>query len=107
MSLSKRFRAFVEEFNNLQSLGGRKDSVSFQTKVSKLIKELTQLEIFIQQLNLFSENESIDELNPLYIQYLNIEFYYGCLYSNYLLNPNTNTAVEISDGQVSQLTLNR
>ncbi|CAH2351914.1 type 2A phosphatase-associated protein 42 [[Candida] railenensis] len=91
MSLTSRFRSFVGEVSDLQNAGGRKDSVVFQAKVSTLLKELNHLENFINQLHLFSDNETLEEINPVYIQYLNVNYFFARLYNLYLLNPKSNS----------------
>lgn len=104
MSLTQRFRSFVGELNDLQNVGGRKDSVVYQTKVSTLLKELNHLENFINQLHLFSDNESLEEINPVYIQYLNVNYFFACLYNLYLLNPKSNSIP--SQGPLGKLAAN-
>lgn len=90
MSLAARFRRFVGDEARLLSSGGRRDTAEFQSQVASLLQELSHIENFIHQLNLYSGNEGLDEVNPLHIQYLTTDYHFAQLYSVYCLNPKLN-----------------
>lgn len=90
-SVTSRFRSFVSDFNKIHELG-RKDSGKFQLKLSSLLVNLQQIQSFVQRLDLFSENEPLDEVNAFYIQYLALDYYLANLYSIYLLKSSSEVA---------------
>lgn len=88
-TVSERYRIAIGKFQRVidGDNNNRKDSIRYQTTLNDIIKEFRLIKLIVNRLNLFSENESLDEINTNYIPFLNIEYYLGCLYSNYLLNP--------------------
>lgn len=84
----KSFKSF---FNNDEILITRKDSSNYQLKLYNLIDEFTSIQLIVETLSLFSDNESISELNVAYIPFVNINYYLGILYMNYLLDKSGST----------------
>ncbi|CUM50488.1 uncharacterized protein AC631_02968 [Debaryomyces fabryi] len=100
-TVSERYRnavgKFQSIFNGSSGFGERKDSLKYQTNISDLIKEFTLIHLIVSRLDLFSENESLDEINASYIQFINIDYYLGLLYSEFIWNPKTGQVPEASD----------
>lgn len=100
-TVSERYRnaigKFQSIFNGSPGFGDRKDSLKYQTNVGDLIKEFTLIQLIVDRLDLFSDNESLNEINVSYIQFINLDYYLGLLYSDYLWNPKTGQAPEASD----------
>lgn len=100
-TVSERYRnaigKFQSIFNGSPGFGGRKDSLKHQTNVGDLIKEFTLIQLIVDRLDLFSDNESLNEINVSYIQFINLDYYLGLLYSDYLWNPKSGQAPEASD----------
>lgn len=100
-TVSERYRnaigKFQSIFNGSSVFGDRKDSLKYQTNVGDLIKEFTLIQLIVDRLDLFSDNESLNEINVSYIQFINLDYYLGLLYSDYLWNPKTGQAPEASD----------
>lgn len=82
LTISKRFRNAVVEYQRLESSGERNDSVLYQTQLSKLVHELKLITSIVEELHLFSDNEGIDEVSVKYLPFLNGEFYLGGCYAN-------------------------
>lgn len=100
-TVSERYRnaigKFQSIFNGSPGFGDRKDSLKYQTNVGDLIKEFTLIQLIVDRLDLFSDNESLNEINVSYIQFINLDYYLGLLYSDYLWNPKSGQAPEASD----------
>lgn len=82
LTISKRFRNAVVEYQRLESSGERNDSVLYQTQLSKLVHELKLITSIVEELHLFSDNEGIEEVSVKYLPFLNCEFYLGGCYTN-------------------------
>lgn len=82
LTISKRFRNAVVEYQRLESSGERNDSVLYQTQLSKLVHELKLITSIVEELHLFSDNEGIEEVSVKYLPFLNGEFYLGGCYAN-------------------------
>lgn len=100
-TISERFRNVIGKFqtifNGNSGFNDRKDSVNYQSNVRDMIKEFSLIQTIADRLSLFSANESIDEINVNYIQFINLDYYLGCLFSEYLLNPKTGEIPEPSN----------
>ncbi|CUM63694.1 uncharacterized protein PRCAT00001278001 [Priceomyces carsonii] len=91
LTLSQRFRLAINDFYHDFKAdirpSERQDSIKFQSKLLHLIKEFQLIKLISENLHLFSDNESIDEISTSYIQFLNVDFYLGSLYLLSLSDP--------------------
>lgn len=89
-TIGQKFRNAVKEFqsvfNGSETVILRKDSNAYQSKLSKLISDFISIQIVVDRLSLFSDNETIDEINTNYIPFANTNYYLGVLYMNFLLD---------------------
>ncbi|KAH3666698.1 hypothetical protein WICMUC_005515 [Wickerhamomyces mucosus] len=87
LTLKERYENDIKFFENIilnSSL--RKDSEEYQTQLSIVIQKWLDLKQIISQRSIFSNNESLEDLNTNEIKYLSVEFYLAQLY-NYLSIP--------------------
>ncbi|KAI3402618.2 TAP42 [Candida oxycetoniae] len=91
LTVSERFKRAVGDYEKVFQSGKRHDSLEFQNELVCVIKEFQLIVQLVESLSLFSDNESISELNTAYMPYLNLWFYLANLFSRLLL----------SDGRIS------
>lgn len=86
ITIGEKYRKAVKIFNSILDSPLRKDSSEFQAELADLIKEFNSIQLIVDSLSLFSDNETLDEINVNYIPFANVYYYLGVLYSNYLLD---------------------
>jgi len=87
LTISQKYRRAIKQFVLLtESESGRMDSVTFQQSLTKLIDQFTIIKSIVDELKLFSNNETIDEVNTNYVVFLNVNYYLGKLYSLWLMD---------------------
>lgn len=90
-TVSQRFRDAITDFKKISENGiitsGRSGMLERQNKIFECLKEFTLIRYLVNQLDLFSQNESLKEINYKYIPFLGLNYYLGCLYMNYLFEP--------------------
>lgn len=85
-TICQRYTQAVKNFVQLSEplwFNERKDTASYQRKVSELLEEFTLIQKVAYDLDLFSSNEAIEEINPKYLPFYNLNYYLGCIYMNY------------------------
>lgn len=89
-TVTEKFQAALARFEHYRSdtdkFSGRKNEPKYQVELLKLIKEFRIIAIIVDQLGLFSDNESVDELNVNYIPFLNVDYYLGNLFQNLIID---------------------
>lgn len=82
LTIAQRLKLGIAHYTHLvEQSDERHDSAKFQLKILNLIIEFLLLKSIVENLTLFSDNEHIDEVNPSYIPFLNIDYYLSKLYS--------------------------
>ena len=85
-TICQRYTQAVKYFIQLSEplgLNERKDTESYQRKVSELLDEFALIQKVAYDLDLFSSNEVVEEINPKYLSFYNLNYYLGCIYMNY------------------------
>lgn len=94
-TVSQRYRNSIILYRELQTIPGRRDTIEFQLELIKVIKELELVRGIVANVNLFSANEKLSEINTNYIPFLNIDYYLAQLYLQNLTNPKSLIAADI------------
>ncbi|KAK6203516.1 TAP42-like protein [Scheffersomyces amazonensis] len=103
LTIGERYRLAINRFRSLRNLPIRKDSTEFQTKLLSLLKEFQLIKLIINQLALFSENESIKEVNTNYIPFFNVDFYIGNLFQDSFVNNSIPNIIDPLEYKVENL----
>ncbi|KHC53146.1 hypothetical protein I503_03461 [Candida albicans SC5314] len=85
LTVAERYKLAIQQYDNLQNISERQDSVSYQKRLTKLISEFKLILQLVEQLSLFSDNEQIEEISTKYIPFLNLWYYIGELYTKLLM----------------------
>ncbi|ODV86315.1 hypothetical protein CANARDRAFT_6802 [[Candida] arabinofermentans NRRL YB-2248] len=85
--LSKRYSDALKSLSNLQNSPYRKDSKEFQNQLSETLNELKNVKSTLNQLSLFSMNESLDEVDTRYIKYLAMDYHLAQAMENGGMSP--------------------
>ncbi|KAG7665205.1 TAP42 [[Candida] subhashii] len=88
LTVAERYKIAIRSYREISDSIERKDSPTYQSKLASLIQEFTLILKIIDNLSLFSENETIDEITTNYIPFLNVQYYIGDLYTSSLMNKN-------------------
>lgn len=98
-TVTEKFQGALAQFeayrNDAGAFSGRKNAPEYQKELLKLIKEFRIIMIIVSHLSIFSDNETIDEMNVNYVPFLNVEYYLGTLYQNLMVNSHS-----VGDGVV-------
>lgn len=96
-TINEKFQLLLESYKDLNDLPISKSDLSYQKKLYNLINQFKFIKRIIYQLDLFSDNESIVEFNVNYLPFLNIDYYLGELYLNYLSDgePMENPSIDL------------
>jgi hypothetical protein len=98
LTISQKYRRAINQFVRLtESECGRMDSVSFQQSLTKLIDQFTTIKSIVDELKLFSNNETIDEVNTNYVAFLNVNYYLAKLYSLWLMDSLTSSQPSLAN----------
>lgn len=95
-SLKEEFRRATTLQDQLDSSRDRPDSEGFQQKLAEAFKSFKLCKEYADQLSLFSDNESAEDLGTSEIQYMAIDFYLGKLTEKYQ-QKNSNSAGRAQD----------
>ncbi|ODV81710.1 TAP42-like protein [Suhomyces tanzawaensis NRRL Y-17324] len=82
LTISQRYRHAIKQFRDQKNSGERRDSPLFQQNLHQLIREFTLIKSIVDDLHLFSDNESLKEVNTNYIPFLNTSYYLASLLIN-------------------------
>ncbi|KHC63071.1 hypothetical protein MGE_03393, partial [Candida albicans P75010] len=63
LTVAERYKLAIQQYDNLQNISERQDSVSYQKRLTKLISEFELILQLVEQLSLFSDNEQIEEIS--------------------------------------------
>lgn len=80
-SLNQLFKETVRSVERLGHSNERQDSKTFQDKLVKLLGSLLRIRHQVYALSLFSDNETLDDLNTKDIKFLGADYYFGELLS--------------------------
>lgn len=80
-SLNQLFKETVRSVEKLGHSNERQDSKTFQDKLVKLLGSLLRIRHQVYALSLFSDNETLDDLNTKDIKFLGADYYFGELLS--------------------------
>ena len=69
LTVAERYKLAIQQYDNLQNISERQDSVSYQKRLTKLISEFKLILQLVEQLSLFSDNEQIEEISTKYIPF--------------------------------------
>ena len=69
LTVAERYKLAIQQYDNLQNISERQDSVSYQKRLTKLISEFELILQLVEQLSLFSDNEQIEEISTKYIPF--------------------------------------
>lgn len=95
VTVGEKYRRAVRAFRLLFELeSGRKDSRAYQAKLAELIKDFTTIQGIIDRLDLFSDNETLEEVSSNYIPFINVKYYLASLFMNYLLDQKATYAID-------------
>lgn len=86
LTVGERYKLAIKLYREISESSERKDSQDYQTKLHQIINEFQLILTIIDNLSLFSNNETIEEVTTNYIPFLNVHYYLGDLYTNLLLN---------------------
>ncbi|CAX42038.1 TOR signalling pathway regulator, putative [Candida dubliniensis CD36] len=86
LTVAERYKLAIQQYENLQNISERQDSVSYQNRLTKILSEFQLVLKLVEQLSLFSDNERIEEISTNYIPFLNLWYYIGELYTKLLMN---------------------
>ena len=70
LTVAERYKLAIQQYDNLQNISERQDSVSYQKRLTKLISEFELILQLVEQLSLFSDNEQIEEISTKYLPFL-------------------------------------
>lgn len=76
-TLSSQLKKASESLGQLNLLTERQDSPSYQKKLVEILGLLIRIKQQVRYAGLFSDNESIDDLNTKDIKFLGVDFYLG------------------------------
>ncbi|KAK6454818.1 TAP42-like protein [Scheffersomyces xylosifermentans] len=96
-TVAERYREAIRLYRKQGESVERKDSVSYQRQVASLIQQFKLIRSIVEELNLFSDNERIEEVNTNYLPFLNINYYLGTLYLNSMTDPKARGAISEVD----------
>lgn len=101
-TVTEKFQGALALFENYRNdagvFSGRKNGPEYQKELLKLIKEFRIILIIVSHLSIFSDNETIAEMNVNYVPFLNVEYYLGTLYQNLMVNSQSVGEELIVDG---------
>lgn len=106
-TISERYKLAISKYYSIVvngEISARKTSEAYQAELIDLIKEFKLVRSITEELSLFSDNETLDEINTAYIPFLNLDYYLGNLYAECLKNPkneNEQDAVEFKESNLS------
>lgn len=86
ITIGEKYRRVVGRYKSVFDSVLRKDSIEYQEKLHSLINEFNSIQLIVERLSLFSDNETLDEINVNYIPFANVYYYLGVLYLSYLLD---------------------
>ncbi|CAH6720624.1 type 2A phosphatase-associated protein 42 [[Candida] jaroonii] len=79
-TIREKYQWLVSEVTRLQDVSP-KNTIEFQTQLLHTIKQFDIIRSMIDSLDVFSDNEFFEEINPVYLPFLNIDYYSGELKS--------------------------
>jgi len=88
LSLKQEFEAGQKLFNDIVNSTLSSNDENFQKQVNDAIRHFTRASILVQQLSIFSINETVEDINTSDLKFLLIKVYLGELYLK-IVNPNS------------------
>jgi len=88
LTLKEEFEAGQKLYNDIVNSTLSSNDESFQKQVNDAIRHFTRASILVQQLSIFSINETVDDINTSDLKFLLIKVYLGELYLK-IVNPNS------------------
>lgn len=79
-TVREKYQWLILEVTRLQDVSP-KNIIDFQVQLLHTIKQFDIIRSMIESLDVFSENEFFEEINPVYLPFLNIDYYSGELRS--------------------------
>lgn len=79
-TVNQKYTTLIAQYNTIQNDSRMKNSLEFQKDLSLLIDQFELIDHMITTLDLFSDNEFLEEINVNYLPFLNIDYYLGELY---------------------------
>lgn len=93
-TVGEKYALLVSQFNQLQASASPKNSKEFQLQTFKLIHEFKIISKIIRELDLFSDNEILEEINVNYLPFFNIDYYLAELYLNFMSNEKLDISID-------------
>jgi len=88
LSLKEEFEAGQKLYNDITNSTLSSNDENFQKQVNDAIRHFTRASILVQQLSIFSINETVEDINTSDLKFLLIKVYLGELYIK-IVNPNS------------------
>lgn len=86
LTVGEKYKVLIEQVEKLDNNPNPKNFRGYQSEIQRLIKEFKSVFKLTLELDLFSENEFIEEVNVNYLPFLNIDYYLGVLYMDCMSN---------------------
>lgn len=82
LTVGEQYKVLLSQFEKLESTSIAKNSIDYQKQLYVLINKFKTIDRIVHDLDLFSDNEFVEEINVNYLPFLNVYFYLGELYLN-------------------------
>ncbi|EGV60166.1 Type 2A phosphatase-associated protein 42 [Yamadazyma tenuis] len=93
-TVGERYEHLISKFTALEAKPIPKNSKEYQTQLYSLIKQFKFIDKIIADLDLFSDNEFIEEINVNYLPFLNVNYYLGELFLNFMVDANLELSID-------------
>ena len=86
-TVAEKFKDAVRQYRIHRESPDRKDLIKFQSKLQSIIHQFRVILAITNQLALFSDNETIEEVNTKHLPFLLVNYYLGTLYLDAISDP--------------------
>lgn len=93
-TVGQKFQTLINKHKELESNPSPKNSPEYQLQTLKLINEFILIGKIVAELDLFSDNEILEEINVNYLPFLNVDYYLALLYLNFMSNDKLETSID-------------
>lgn len=102
LTVGEKYKVLIKQVEDLENSSKPKNSREYQADIQRLIKELKTIYQLTLELDLFSDNEFIEEVNVNYLPFLNIEYYLGVLYMDCMSNEKLEVHVDFKPKNIDE-----